>query len=173
MAMTVAERKRNQIAREKAALKTMPDLTYALDLKPPFFEFLNSHGDLATIDAAFDIMGVSAPNFKDDADPKSYSGMAGDDDGEDSPYHGYKGSLGRAELMVSCLIDATVTLSGIINEYKREQITARLNEIEQADLADPATRKAAMGEVVRLNKLLERLTKSVRQDFPQWKLKGE
>lgn len=48
-----------------------------------------------------------------------------------------------------------------------------VTEIEQADLPDPAARKAAMAEVVRLNKLLDQLAKPVRWSFPQWRLKGD
>ncbi|MDB5660357.1 MAG: hypothetical protein JWS10_2972 [Cypionkella sp.] len=138
-----------------------------------FHEFFNDHGDNTTFHIAFDAMGMDAPEFTDNAGPKSVSGQIEIDNEEFNVNLGYTGSLGRAENMIEQLIDATVSLSGIVNDFKREQITARLTEIELADLTDPANRKAAMGEVVRLNKLLERLSKPARWNFPQWKLKGE
>lgn len=176
MALTQAEKSQRWRERQKAqkeAAERLAQEKFDALFSSSFHEFFNDHGDLSTFDIAFDLMGVPAPQFKDNADPVSRSGedqIEGGYGDEEAPY---RGSLGRAELMMECLKDATVTLSGIINQYKREQITARLNEIEQADLADPATRKAGMDEVVRLNKLLEQLSKPVRWNFPQWKLKAE
>ena len=75
--------------------------------------------------------------------------------------------------MVGCLIDAASELARIINEYKRNQITSRLREIENADLSDPGVKKAALTEVVRLQKMVDHLDKRVRWSFPQWKLADE
>ena len=176
MVLSPAEKQRHYRERQKAAKETADRLAQEkIDTLFPatFHEFFNDHGDKATFLLAFDAMGVDAPEFTDNAGPKSVSGQIEIDNAEFGVNLGYTGSLGRAESMIEQLIDATVSLSGIVNDFKRELITARLTEIEHADLADPATRKAAMGEVVRLNKLLERLSKPARWNFPQWKLKGE
>lgn len=176
MALSPAEKQRHYRERQKTAKEAADRLAQEkIDTLFPatFHEFFNDHGDNTTFHLAFDAMGLDAPAFIDNADPKSLSGEIEIDNAEYGVNLGYTGSLGRAENMIEQLIDATVSLSGIVNDFKRDQITARLKEIEQADLADPAARKAAMGEVVRLNKLLERLSKPARWNFPQWKLKGE
>lgn len=176
MVLSPAEKQRHYRERQKAAKEAADRLAQEkIDTLFPatFHGFFNDHGDNTTFHMAFDAMGMDAPEFTDNADPKSLSGEIENIEYGDNPYQGYTGSLGRAENMIEQLIDATVSLSGIVNDFKRDQITARLVEIEQADLADPAARKAAMGEVVRLNKLLERLSKPARWNFPQWKLKGE
>lgn len=176
MVLSPAEKQRHYRERQRAAKEAADRLAQEkIDTLFPatFHEFFNDHGDNTTFHMAFDAMGMDAPTFTDNADPKSLSGEIENIEYGDNPYQGYTGSLGRAENMIEQLIDATVSLSGIVNAFKRDQITARLNEIEHADLADPAARKAAMGEVVRLSKLLERLSKPARWNFPQWQLKGE
>lgn len=176
MVLSPAEKQSRYRERQKAAKEAADRLAQEnIDRLFPatFHDFFNEHGDNTTFHIAFDAMGMDAPEFTDNSDPKSLSGQIEIDNAEFGENLGYTGSLGRAENMIEQLIDATVSLSGIVNEFKRDQITARLNEIEQADLADPSARKAAMGEVVRLNKLLERLSKPARWSFPQWKLRGE
>lgn len=176
MVLSPAEKQSRYRERQKAAKEAADRLAQKkIDTLFPatFHEFFNDHGDNTTFHMAFDAMGMDAPEFIDNSHPKSLSGEIENIEYGDNPYRGYTGSLGRAENMIEQLIDAAVSLSGIVNGFKREQLTARLNEIEQADLVDPVTRKAAMSEVVRLNKLLEQLSKPVRWNFPQWKLKGE
>ncbi len=176
MVLSPAEKQKRYRERQKAAKEAADHLAQEkIDVlfSATFHEFFNDHGDNTTFHVAFDAMGMDAPEFTDNADPKSLSGEIENIERGDNPYLGYTGSLGRAESMIEQLIDATVSLSGIVNDFKREQITERLTEIEKGPLADPATRKAVMGEVVRLNKLLEQLSKPVRWNFPQWKLRGE
>ncbi|KAF0173487.1 MAG: hypothetical protein FD162_1771 [Rhodobacteraceae bacterium] len=176
MVLSPAEKQSRYRERQKAAKEAADRLSQEkIDTLFPatFHDFFNDHGDNTTFHMAFDAMGMDTPEFTDNADPKSLSGEIENIESGDNPYRGYTGSLGCAENMIEQLIDATVSLSGIVNDFKREQLTARLTDIEQADLSDPAARKAALGEVVRLNKLLERLSKPARWSFPQWKLRGE
>ena len=73
------------------------------------------------------------------------------------------GGPGRLRIPKSSSIAAT------INQYKRQEIEARLKELEVSDEADKAT---AMKQAVRLNKILDQLDKQVRSTFPQWKVRG-
>ena len=79
------------------------------------------------------------------------------------------GAIGRAKVTIGCLIDAAVTLAGIVNTHLKKEISDRLAELEDPRQADRAT---AMNEAVRLNKMLDQLDKQVRWTFPQWKVTG-
>ena len=81
-------------------------------------------------------------------------------------------SLGRAEMMITALNEAAENLAFYVNKYKRTEIKARLAEIEASDLSDPETKRAALKNAARLNKMLEQLDKQVRLTFPQWKVTG-
>ena len=89
--------------------------------------------------------------------------------GVENPFPGAKGAIGRAEVIIDCLVDAASELAGVVNNYKRHEIESRLSELESSSEADRAT---AMKEAVRLNKMLDQLSKRVRRDFPQWKVTG-
>ncbi|AWZ22293.1 Hypothetical protein RAK1035_3586 [Roseovarius sp. AK1035] len=94
---------------------------------------------------------------------------------EDDPFPGAKGAVGRAEVIVDYLLDAAWSLADALNRYKREEIEARLAELENSDDADTATATATatvIKEAVRLSKILDQLNKRVRRDFPQWKVTG-
>lgn len=171
MAMTAAERKRRQVERERAASEAMPDAAYGMDLDPPFPDFFGEHRSLSELEFSLDVCGYPLPEFEE-GEQRSYNGDL-ERDPELSPYTGFEGALGRAEVIVSNLSDAAVTLAQMINDYKRMQITRRLSQIDAMDLSDPDVRKKAMEEMVSLNRLLERLNKQVRFNLPQWKLRGE
>jgi predicted XRE-type DNA-binding protein len=74
---------------------------------------------------------------------------------------------------VGCLIDAAGELARIISGYKRDEIDARIAEIEQSDLSDPAAKKQAFAEMAKLKEMRDQLGKQVRWTFPQWKVTGE
>jgi hypothetical protein len=142
----------------------------------PFFEFAeNTFGGGSDFDVALGLIGIETPQFDDDRGPEAYIRGDHDDTELDDAYNPFKGaerSLGRAEVMVGCLITAAVDLASEINDYKRTEIKARIAEIEASDLSDLATKKAALKEVTRLNKMLDQLDKQVRWTFPQWKVTG-
>jgi hypothetical protein len=180
MAMTNAEKVRAYRERQKAAKKAelhQEDATGANKLmRTPFFEAYQRNGNAMNVELALDTAGIELPTFDDDSGPKSVSGEVEgmfESDPDQSPYAKGGGSLARAEIMVGCLIDAASELAGIINTHKRDEIAARIAELEQSDLSDPVTKKKALTDMVRLRKILDQLNKQVRWTFPQWKAQGE
>lgn len=173
---TPAEYQREYRERKKAkALEKERELAPHLYLKP-FFEYFDSHGEEQTFTMCMDTAGIEPPDFSDDSAPKSATGEIEAifvDSPESSVYHGQANSLARAELMIGQLIDAAAALAQIVNDYKRDEINARIADIEQADLSDPAVKKKALADIVRLQKMREQLEKQVRWTFPQWKVTGE
>ena len=89
--------------------------------------------------------------------------------GVENPFEGVEGAIGRAEVTIGCLIDAAAELAAIVNRYKRQELEARLAELESSTEID---RAEAMKEAVRLNKMLDLLNKQVRRAFPQWGVTG-
>ena len=140
--------------------------------KRPFFEAFEDDANAINVDISLDCAGIEPVQFLDDSGPKSFTGQIENlaADNEDEAYQGAKNSLGRAEVMVGCLIDAAAELAGIINSYKRKEIRQRIAEIETSDLADPEVRRTALAQIVRLNKLMDQLDKQVRWTFNQWKI---
>lgn len=138
--------------------------------KVPFFQAVGDLSSSSDFADAFELAGIPTPEFKDDRGPEAYSL---DDGAEDAGlFDEAKGSLGRAEIMVGCLITAALDLARLVNGYKQTEIKARLSEIEASDLSDTETKKAALKESARLNKMLDQLDKQVRWTFPQWKVTG-
>lgn len=180
MAKTNAEHQREWRRRRREAkqkeVKQAEATSLATIMRTPFFEWVERDGNWLSFEMALDQAGIEIPQFNDDADPKSLTGEIErlfTDNPAQSPYVAGSGSLGRAEIMVGCLISAAVTLAGSVNDYKRSEIKARMAEIEQSDLSDPEIRREALAEVARLQKMLDQLSKQVRWTFPQWKVTGE
>lgn len=181
MALSNAERQRLHYQRQKDKkkddLKQPDSVDLRIPIDTPFYEWFEGQaGGFSDFARCFDTAGMEAPDIEDDSNPRSLSGQVEqsfEGEPERSPYARGGGSLARAEIMVGCLIDAASELARIINEYKRTQISHKLEEIEKADLSDPGVRKDALAEVVRLQKMLEHLDKQVRWSFPQWKLAGD
>lgn len=141
----------------------------------PFFKFLGDYCYSGSdFNIALDLAGIETPQFDDDLGPEHHTRDLGIPNKGDFgyPFGDAERSLGRAEVMVGCLITAAVDLAIQINSYKRAEIKARLAEIEASDLSDADTKKAALKESARLNKMLDQLDKQVRHTFPQWKVTG-
>lgn len=170
MAKSNAERLREFKARKKEQEK-VASLTLSGVFKRPFFETLPEDYHLASdFSDNFELTGVQTPEFKDDFGPEAhtdYNPEIAGDQFTDNP-----GSLGRAEVMVTALIEAAQDLAWHVADYKRQEINARLAEIEASDLSEPETKKAALQDAARLNKMLDQLDKQVRWTFPQWKVTG-
>ena len=164
--------------REKQKLKRQESLTLpdALDdvnlFRQPFFEAVATNDNFQSVEIALDCAGIEPLQFEDDCGPRSFTGLIEQaaSDGGSEAYPGAHNSLGRAEVIVGCLIDGAAELAGIINTYKRKEITARIAEIEESDLADPVKRKAALSQIMRLTKQMDRLDKEIRWTFKQWKI---
>jgi hypothetical protein len=124
-------------------------------------------------DYYFDEMGMEAPEYENDDGPEAFSEEVFPKEWLHDIFPDLSnGSLRRAEYMVGSLKEAAEVLATAINIYKREEIKARLAEIEASDLSDPKAKKAALKEATRLNKMLDQLNKQVRYTFPQWKVTG-
>lgn len=180
MALTPAERKRRSRANQRRRELRSTDAQDELKVfQKPFFEaFQREAGGFSDFMLAFDTAGLDAPDIADDSDPKSLTGEVEQifidaNNVEESPYFGGGGSLARGELMIGCLIDAASVLAGVVNSYKQSEIKARIAEIEQSDLSAPETKRKALADIVRLQKMLDQLSKQVRWTFPQWKVTGE
>lgn len=170
MAKSNAERLREFKARKKEREK-IASLTLDGVFKTPFFETLDADFHFSSEFADnFEFMGIPTPRFVDDQGPEQhtdYSRAIGGPSFDANPR-----SLGRAELMVTALVEAAKYLAIEVQAYKRNEIKARLAELEASDLSDPATKKAALANAARLNKMLDQLDKQVRITFPQWKVTG-
>lgn len=167
MALTPAEKQKRYRERQKQKAAQAADASYDL-IARSFCEYFYTDPDVGSFDMAFDLAGIKPPEFEDDTGPKPLY----PDQHPDDVFEGYSDdSLGRAEVMVGLLLDAGVFLATAINRFKIEEIEARIAEIEQSDLSDEKTRKKALADIVRLNKIRDRLNKSVRWDVPQWRVK--
>ncbi len=174
MALTGAEKAQRFRDRQKAKkLNLLKGPGRAADdlFRAPFFDALNDDPNFSSVQMALELAGIDAPSFDDDQGPTAFA-IQGVIDGVEDPYPVADNSLGRAETMVGCFLDAAVEMAGIVNSYKRREIRARLAEIEESDMSDPAHRKAAMASIVRLNKILDQLEKQIRWTLPQWKVEG-
>ena len=171
MTLKPAEKQRLYRERQKAE-EVKASLALTDVFRTPFFEFL---GDFcysgSDYNIALDLTGIDPPQFEDDRGPEHYTKDMGIDPNYEL-YEAAKGSLGRAEMMVECLATAAKDMAWQINHYKRAELKARLAEIEGSDLSDPETKKAALKNVTRLNKMLDQLDKQIRLTFPQWKVTG-
>ena len=151
----------------------LPDVPQNVSpFRRPFFEAFQDDGNAQNVEISLDCAGIEPVSFPDDSGPKSFTGQIeqmATESGEE-PFRGAQNSLGRAEGMVGCLIDAAAELASIINTYKRKEIRQRIAEIEESDLSDPVGRKAALAQMVRLNRLMDQLDKQVRWTFKQWKI---
>lgn len=175
MAKSARERKQEQVARDRARLFSMPDSTYPF-LKEPFYQWLertNGGGEWDTAMWHFDASAIPQPEFSDDSGPRSIDGEVElmKDENYD-PYAGYDGSIGRMECLIDNMLASALLLANIVNDYKAGELRSRISEIEQSDLSDPETKRKALADIVRLQKILDELSKQVRWTFPQWKVKG-
>lgn len=173
MALSAAERKRQQVERERARAKGKEDLTYALPRTPlgAWLDENQGESGLTDLNICYDGMNRHAPNFHDETDPVSLTGDFGFPITE-AGTPSFRGALGRAELEVELLIEAAKTLATMINAYKRDILSNRVRVIEDSELDDRTNRAEKLREIMELNKALERLDKSIRVEVPQWQLRG-
>ncbi len=158
-----ADYKRIQRKRKAEAAKLAGDPTDAV-ASIKFYEYLTDRDWLEVV-TYLEWAGIGSagiPSFDTDDDPEHNTET-------DGPY---RGSIGRAERMVGCLLDAASQLASEISTYKKEQIDRALVAREQSDLTDPAAKKKALAESARLHKLRAQLDKQVRWTLPQWRVTG-
>ncbi|MHA6324556.1 hypothetical protein [Roseivivax sp. CAU 1753] len=173
MALSAKERKQKQLKREREELRLLDDSTYPY-LATPFYERLESDPNWSDVTLVLELAGFEPPGFEDDRGPEAYvnsDALSPDDDPADT-FPGSKGSIGRAEVMVDCLLNAAQQLAEIINRYKVDELDARKRELENSDLTDPDDRKSAFEKVAQIIKIQDELAKNVRRTLPIWKVKG-
>jgi hypothetical protein len=133
-----------------------------------FAEWVEHDGNFTSFEISLALAGIDPPQFDDDQGPEAFA-LNGVSDGVGDAFgRATSDSLGRAEMMIDCLIGAARELAGIVNHYKSEQIKVRLNDLAHGDMGTPSMRKEYLAEIVNLNKRLERLEKPVRKTFPSW-----
>jgi hypothetical protein len=167
MALTPAEKQKRYRDRQKEKLAQAGDPTDAI-ASEKFSDWMGV--EWSAVEYALDWAGLEVPDFEAMGDTDPYWQQQHDEGYEKDPN---RGSIGRSERMVDQLFEAAGHLAAKINEYKREQVAARIAQIETMDLSDLAVRKDALAELAKLNKLSERLNKKARYEVPTYRLKGE
>lgn len=181
MALSNAEKVRRYRERQKEQEK-IASLTLDNVFALPFFEFWQDGSYQSDLENALGLAGLVAPVIEDDQPPEAFVlphiieglGRWVEDDPFGRLEHAtsQQGSLPRAEVMLDQYLDAARVLADALNAYKRQEIKARLAEIEASDLSEPDAKKAALQQAARLQKMLDQLDKQVRHTFPQWKVTG-
>ncbi len=172
MALTPAEKQKAYRDRKKAEAESemRKGGDDAAELyRMPFSEFAEQDANIGECDQYMALAGMEFPAFDDERDPEEFV-IDREAFGDEPLFGDAKGALGRAEVMIGCLMDTVQTLATAVNLYKRKEIQARIAELEQSADVDRAT---AMQEAVRLNKTLDQLSKQVRTALPQWKITGK
>ncbi|MGK7659782.1 MULTISPECIES: hypothetical protein [unclassified Marinovum] len=170
MAKTSTERMREKKERDRREHFVSSDSTGPY-LEKKFSELWDQHAGFSNFEMSLELAGIEPPRFEDERNPedeiKNAEAIGLELYGTEAIYGNHKGAIGRAEIIVGCLLDAALELADIVNTYKRQEIEARIAELEKSDAADRAT---AIQEAVKLNKILDKLDKQVRRNFPQWKV---
>jgi hypothetical protein len=166
MALTPAEKQRRYRERKEKEAQSRAHITNSF-LRRPFDEWLEDLWSSEII-LDFDLLGI--PNAPYEFPAKGDHDPFWQEEWNEGPN---RGSIGAAERMVGVLADAATSLASRINQYKREEIDARIAEIEASDLRDPNAKKQALADVAKLAKYRDELSKSVRWNLPQWRIKGE
>jgi hypothetical protein len=171
MALSTAERAQRWRDRQKSIRDAQEGkIRNALKAvyRETFAEWVEHDGNFTNFEISLALAGINPPQFDDDQGPEAFA-LNGIADGVVDAFGGAPNdSLGRAELMIDCLVGAARELAAIVNRYKIEHIKVRLNELSQADMEAPVERGKHLAEIVLLNKRLDQLDKQVRKTFPAW-----
>ena len=178
MPLSNAEKVRRYRERQKAKKQEeLKQPTPPSDVfRKPFFEFFPpNHQRGSAYVESLELAGMEALLFEDDSGPEksTLDEIIGDDGQDDAEnfFGQYAGSsLGKAEVLIGCMLDSVFDLASEVNNYKKSEIKARISEIEASDLSDPEARRAAFAKVAELNRLLGELDKTIRLTMPQWKV---
>lgn len=174
MALSNAEKVRRYRERQKAKKEAELKQPTARSevFKTPFFEFFPVDEQTGSqYVQSLELGGIAPLLFEDDTGPEvSTLDELDEDDEFANPFGESRGSsLGKAEVVVACLLDAASDLAAWINDYKKAEIKARISEIENADLPDADSRREAFAKVAELTNMLAELDKTVRWQLPIWK----
>jgi len=172
MALSNAEKVRAYRERQKA--KKQDDLKQSESshwyVQGNFQSYLTDHPDWSEFELPLDLMGLPTPTFRDGM-PETASGTVIDP--EDPNHAALFKAMGRADVFVGLLLEAATVLAQRVNEFKLKEIGNRIQEIEAAEWKDPAAKKQAVNDIVRLTKMQDQLSKQVRITLPQWKVTGD
>lgn len=170
MAMTNAERQRRYRENKQAKQRKQQDSADRY-LKRSFTAFFvvdieDDAGEWTGVQQSFDIAGVTLPEFAADEWPE-YDEFELQGSGVENRL-----SLGKAEMLAGAMQDGLLVLAEKISRFKREEVEARIAELEAAEPSDAAARKQALDDIVELNRIKARLAKKARLTFPEYEIKG-
>lgn len=178
MALSNAEKVRRYRERQKA--KRQEQLKQPAPsndfFRVPFFEFFPEEEQISSqYSQSLELAGINPPSFDDDHGPEATTLDDLSDHraegGSINPFGSSAGtSLGRAEVMIGCLLDAASDLAARVNDYKRTEIKARISELEMADTPDSEARREAFGKAAEMTQMLAELNKTIRWPLPVWKV---
>ena len=170
MAMTNAERQRRYREQREAARRTEREETAPFIRRSfsTFFEKGDSEnmGGWEDAEETLAYAGVTLPALATDEWPEF------EEYGLQSSGVENRGSISKAEFLAGALHDALSVLTAKLNRFKREEIEARIAELENADLSAPHMKRRALEEIVELKRIKARLAKSVRLTFPAYEIKS-
>lgn len=171
MAKSSAQRMREKKERDRQAQLVAAESTLPYQ-KKLFSDLWEEQAGFSDFEIPLELAGIQPPSFEDESNPEdrlTEDNMLGVEAHNVEDFFGNrKGSIGRAELTVSCLLDAAIELAQVVNGFKRREIHARLAELERSQGTD---KSKIINEAVHLNKILESLDKSVRITLPKWEVK--
>lgn len=176
MALSNSEKVRRYRERQKA--KKQDELrkpTANTDLfRTPFFEFFTMDEQIGSqYVQSLELGGIHPVLFEDDSGPETptLDDIPNEPDGsEHSVFGDSKGSsLGKAEVLISCLLSSVEDLASQVNRYKKTELRKRIAEIEAQDQTEPEAKRAAFAKMRELTEMLEDLDKELRWPIQVWK----
>jgi hypothetical protein len=171
LALTPADKQKRYRERQKAQVEA-ERLRPAADVLrqyagEPFFAFVQRSANMDGFEIPLHLANIVPPTFDDDSPavfPVDLDGLALPENATNS--------LGRAELIISCLLDAAGALAGEVQAYKLDQLAAEEARLNQAaETADAEGRRKIVADLLRLEKLRNKLNSNVRWTLPQWQVK--
>lgn len=175
MALTNAEKAKRYRDRQKAKKEEeLKQPTHSNDLfRKPFCDFFTVDDQISSAySQSLELTGLDPVSFDDDTGPEVSTLDDFGDTQDEGNFFGASGgtSLGKAEVMIGCLLDAASDLAAWVNDYKKSEISERISEIEAAEIPDADARRAAFAKAAELNQILADLEKTVRWTLPVWKV---
>lgn len=142
MPKTSTERMREMKERETKERLQSGESTYPY-LRKTFSQRSKEAEGFTDFEMYLELAGIEPPRFEDERGPEKFTVNADaiglELYGVDNIYPNAKGAIGRADTIIGCLIDAAAELANEVNSYKKQEIKARLAELESPDMADRAT----------------------------------
>jgi len=159
MVLSAAEKQRAYRQRKKKAERAAPDVTSSI-VAGDFAEFLEARGE----------MQLSDGRWMDD--PAAIAEHIDLTLGEIGVRFDWR-TTEKAEQAVEILTESASAIAELLNAFKLHEINAAIERLKEADLSDPAAKKAALREAVKLDAIKRGLAKKTRHDFAATSVKGE